>query len=157
MRFTVEEHPEAIERYAHLKRARGWRVTSCSARLRGTSCTCSLEKGHRGPHVAHRFINRVVAVWDSGGETSKPGGTVEPGQHGRAAVTTRRGRAPQAARRKQPPGRPIGLRARGPEGALETLRKLATRAASSVEEIALLVFFLAFVWFAIDWLLLIMR
>lgn len=157
MRFTVEEHPRAIERYAHVKPARGWRVASCSARCPGTSRTCTREKGHRGPHVAHRFFNRVAAVWDTGSGASEQGRTAERGRSTRHGRTGGSEPTNAPAKRRRPARKPIGLRARDFGGALEALRKLAARAASSVEEIALLVFFLAFVWFAIDWLLLIMR
>jgi len=67
----------------------------------------------------------------------------------------------EAASRAEPatagPRRPIGLRARTPSDALTTLRSLARMLASMGEELALGAFFLAFVWFAIEWLLLIFR
>ena len=50
-----------------------------------------------------------------------------------------------------PTGRPV----RAPRTALELLKDVSWRLLSSAEEIALIVFFLAFVWFAIDWLRLI--
>ena len=65
MRLTREEHPEAIKRYGHIKRARGWRVRPCAAKCPGTTRTCTRGEGHRGPHVAHGAFRKVVAVWDS--------------------------------------------------------------------------------------------
>lgn len=64
MRLTVEEHPEAIKRFRHVNPAR--LAGSCSVRCPGTRRSCTLEKGQRGPHVAHRgLLARVVAVWDA--------------------------------------------------------------------------------------------
>jgi len=54
-----------------------------------------------------------------------------------------------------PARRPIGLRSRSPVGLLEGLRSFLARAVSSLEEIAFLIFFLAFVGFAIGGFLLI--
>ncbi len=133
MRLTREENPETIRRYGHIKPARGWRTTRCLRRCPGTTHTCTLVRGHRGPHVAHGLFSKVVAAWDSG---SSPQGTRE--------VVTQHAK------------RPIGLRDGDSVGPLEAIKELVVRLASSAEEIALLVFFIACVWFAIDWLRLIL-
>lgn len=66
MRLTVEENPETIKRYGHLRPASRWGSVRCGVRCPGTSRSCTLEKGHRGPHAAHGMFKRVVAVWDAG-------------------------------------------------------------------------------------------
>lgn len=135
MRLTVEDNPETIKRYGHIKPARGRRTGSCSTRCPGTARHCTLAKAHRGPHVAHGWFNRVVAVWDAGTGAQ----AVE-----RTVTGTSRSRARSDVR----PMRPVGVR--------EALWRLVVRSISSAEEIALLIFFLVLVWFAIDWLRLIM-
>ena len=135
MKLTIEEDPETIKRYAHIRPARGLGVRPCRHACPGSTRTCTLERGHRGAHVAHGRLRRVVAVWD--------GGKAPPST---ASVP----RAAESRARNRP-------RAGKPGGALQSLWKMAVRAAGSFEEIALLIFFLAFVWFAIDWMLLIMQ
>ena len=139
MRLTVEEHPEAIKRYAHVKRGRGAKTRPCADPCPGTKRSCTLETGHRGPHVAHGSFGRVTAVWDSG----------------RPRPETSRSPARGGSRPKQSPKRPIGLRSERPTGIIERLRD-GIRTIGSLEEIVFFVFFLAFVGFAIHWLLLIM-
>lgn len=134
MRLTAREHPEAVRRYAHVRPAPPWR-TRCPRICPGTSHACTLAKGHRGPHVSHAGRRRVVAVWD--------------GAHPAAP--------PESRRRVSEVRRPVGLRVRTPSDALTTLRSLGAALVSMGEELALGAFFLAFVWFAIDWLLLIFR
>lgn len=85
--------------------------------------------------MAHGSFRKVVAVWDSG-TRAQP-----------AARTVHRGSGAKA---------PIGLRSRRPAGLVEALRALVARAVSSGEEIVLAICFLAFVWFAIEWVLLIL-
>lgn len=140
MRLTVEEHREAIKRYRHIKRASGRRATLCSTRYPGGERTCTRVKGHSGPHVAHTFLRRVVAVWDSG-----------PGA--RASGPTMRRDTQPTARSGLPLRRPVGLRTRSPVGVLEGLRGLFVRAVSSVEEISFILLFLVFVVLAIEVLL----
>jgi hypothetical protein len=69
MKLTVEDNRETIKRYAHLKPAPAWGSNRCGAACPGSPRTCTLEGGHRGPHVAHGLFRRVVAVWDSGART----------------------------------------------------------------------------------------
>ncbi|MDH3208459.1 MAG: hypothetical protein OEO79_17800 [Gemmatimonadota bacterium] len=142
MRLTAKDHPEGIKRYAHVRPSRGWKATACSSRWPGTSYLCTREKGHRGPHAAHGWFRKVLAVWEpeAGGESSS-GAAGMP-----AAVKSGRG---------PPARRPIGLRSRSPVGLLERLRSILVRGVSSLEEIVFLVFFLAFVAFAIGGFLLI--
>lgn len=71
MRLTVEDNPETIKRYGHLKPASLWGSARCGVRCPGSSHTCTLEKGHRGPHAAHGLFKRVVAVWDAGSVVRK--------------------------------------------------------------------------------------
>jgi hypothetical protein len=134
VRLTREEHPESIKRYRHVKPA--LRAPRCYLRCPGTTHTCSLEKGHRGPHVAHGLFSRVVAVWDVGAEG-----------------------APRAAPARVSPKRPrrksIGTKSRSPSGFVEELVGIVRHAASSLEELAWLTFFIAFVAFAVGGFLLI--
>ena len=141
MRLTAEEHPEAIKRYAHVRAARGWRARPCGDRCAGTARSCTRERGHRGPHVAHGPLRRVVAVWDA-----KPG---------MAAPEPLRRPANAGPPKRRAPGDPVGLPHRT-QGPLEALRARLARAFASAEEIVFLIFFLAFVGFAVHWLLLIM-
>lgn len=134
MRLTAREHPEAVKRYAHVPPAPPWKGR-CGRTCPGTSHACTLGKGHRGPHVAHGSRRRVLAVWDVA--------------DGAAPPAPREGRA--AARR------PIGLRDRTPADLLTTVRRVGLALASRWEEVALGAFFLAFTWFAIEWLRLIFR
>lgn len=76
MRLTIEEDRGAIQRYAHVPRARPWQGPACGARCPGTIRRCSLPKGHTGLHVAHGRLRRVLAVWDEKAirDAERPGG-----------------------------------------------------------------------------------
>jgi hypothetical protein len=143
MRLTVEDHREAIKRYSHVRPARGSKAGLCSTLCPGTRRTCTLGKGHRGPHVAHGLFKRVVAVWESetGARVSKESIKRAARAKSRSGVRT---------------GRPIGLRTGRPVGILGALWERVLGTIGSVEQIAFLVFFLAFVGFAIHWFLLIL-
>jgi hypothetical protein len=143
MRLTVEEHREALKRYRHIKPAPGGKGAACSVRCPGTARTCTRRKGHGGPHVAHGFLRKVVAAWDSDPAAQATRSPVRREQEARARNGLRT-------------GRPAGLRTRPPTGLLEALRKRLVRLISSVEELALLVLFLAFVGFAVHWFLLLL-
>lgn len=78
----------------------------------------------------------MVAVWEATGEP-----LTSPAKDARAV---------EARARNMP-------RTRSPTGVVRRLRALGVTLAGSLEEIALLIFFAAFVWFAIDWMLLILR
>lgn len=148
MRLTREENREALKRYRHLKPVRR-RAERCGRRLERSKRTCTLGKGHRGPHAAHGLFGRVLAVWGSGdGSAGSPGA-------GRSS--TRAGRGSTGPGRRVAPRRPVGLRSRDPGGVLERVRSAAAWVDEHAEEILLLSFFAAFVWFAIDWLLIIFR
>lgn len=67
MRLTRSENPEEIEKYSHIKPAPTFGPLRCFARFPGPEgghLTCSLAKGHSGPHVAHALFKKVMAVWD---------------------------------------------------------------------------------------------
>lgn len=140
VRLTVEEHREAIKRYGHIGPARAWGVTSCAAKCPGTTRTCTRERGHGGPHVAHGLVRRVLAVWDTGAGAQRSSGAVRPesGARGRYSRVTRK---------------PVGLRTKSPVGVLEALRRLGARAISSADEIVFIILFIVFVKVAIDVLL----
>ena len=139
--MTAEEQPQAIKRYAHVPRAGGWNPTPCGSRLEGTARLCTRERGHSGPHVAHGAFRRILAVWDAAG--------------GSAASRRLRGAHPEHPAPKRPRRRPVGLPSRAGDSA-SALRTWLSRTLASAEEIAFLVFFLAFVGFAIYWLSLIL-
>ena len=63
MRFTKKEDPEQVKQYGHIKPAPVFGPLRCFARCPGTHQSCTLSKGHSGPHVAHGF-KKVLAVWD---------------------------------------------------------------------------------------------
>jgi len=62
MRFTRKEDPEQVEQFGHIKPAPIFGPLRCFARCLGTPLTCTLSKGHSGPHVAHTFFKKVAAV-----------------------------------------------------------------------------------------------
>ena len=64
MRLIREQNPEEIEKYSHIKPAPVFGPIRCFARLSQTVRTCTLAKGHDGPHVPHDMFKRVMAVWD---------------------------------------------------------------------------------------------
>lgn len=67
MRLTIEDNPERLKRYSHVKPASRKDGVPCSAQCPGSTRTCTLKRGHAGPHVAHKgVIKKVVAVWDKG-------------------------------------------------------------------------------------------
>ena len=104
MKLTARDNPETIKRYGHVRKARGWNVRRCARRCPDTPHKCTLHDGHRGPHVAHGLLGRVVAVWDRG--TQEP----RAGEH-RAGTSSSRpvAVAPRARRSPFPSNRSVGL------------------------------------------------
>lgn len=135
VRLTVKDDPESIKRYAHVKPARGWGVKACGARCPGTLHTCTLAGRHRGPHVSHGLFQRTLAVWDDGTEARIGRETLQRSAEARAGS---------------------GLRTRAALGTVEAWMARAARLFASVEEVAMIVMFLAFVGFAVHWVLLIL-
>ena len=130
MKLTIEENPERIRRFSHIKPAPRWGVALCSASCPGVPRTCTLKRGHAGPHVAHGAFRRVVAVWDKGIKLRK----VEE-KNKRAVRTTVRSDTGEG----------------GPVAALWALWGRIARKEQSMEEVFLLLFALSMVGFAIDW------
>ncbi len=93
--------------------------------------------------MAHGFLRRVVAVWDSGAAGRWPSGRLDAGP-GSRAVEPRRGRKTT----------PVGLPEK-PSGSLKPIVSRLFDMVSSVEQLVFLVLFLAFVGFAIHWVILI--
>lgn len=141
MRLTVEENRQAIKRYGHIKPARGKGAALCAAKCPGTTRRCTLSRDHRGPHVAHGWFKRVVAVWDSGAKD-------------RSTTGLERATSGTAARRDARSKRPIGLRVGRPAGVLEPLKRRLLDIVSSVEQLVFVILFIAFVGFAIHWIVL---
>ena len=132
MRILADQHPDAVKRYAHLKPA-GRSAKRCGVRCPDTHHRCTRAKDHRGPHVAHGAFRKVVAVWDTGVAVQPSGGDEA---------------TPPSRRRRT--GKPIGLPKRE-IGLWAGLRERIARTLGSVEQIAFLVFFLAFLGFALHW------
>lgn len=130
-------------RYAHIRPAPFWRKR-CGRAAPGSSRTCTRAPGHRGPHVAHSLLRRVVAVWEAQDSRANP-----------PAGRKRRGGKPVGLPSKGS-RRPVGLRSKGSTSLTGRMGVLAKFVDEHVEEIALAVFFVAFVWFAIDWLMIIL-
>ena len=141
MRLTAKDHPESIRRFAHIRPVRGGAV--CGARWTATEHACTREARHRGPHVAHGRLRRVMAVWDTGREAT---GSLLPVPSADSSPRAPVGR-----------GRPVGLKAGGERGTLRGLGRTLLRMIVDIEELALLLMFLAFVYFALDWLKIILR
>lgn len=141
MKLLAKDRPAGLDRYRHIKPARGWRVKRCGRLCSGTSWTCTRERGHRGPHVAHGLLGRLRAVWDGSSDRSHESSR-------KPATSSKR---PRRARR------PVGLRQERPKSLLESAGRALKFLDEHGEEIALIVFFLAFVWFALDWLMIILR
>lgn len=131
MRLTIEKDGESLRRYAHVKPARGWRVRRCSAPCPGTSRRCSLSRSHRGPHVAHGLLGRVVAVWD-----------MAAGVQG----------SPQTTRRALEAMEGRDLSRRGIVGGFRSLWGRLTNLPSYLGEISMLALFLGFVALVVTWL-----
>ena len=55
------------------------------------------------------------------------------------------------------PGRPVGLRSGPVHGVLRTVLRRVVRAVVDIEELALLLMFLAFVYFGVGWLRIILQ
>ena len=142
MKLTREKNREALRRFAHLDRA-GWRETRCDRRLPGSDRACTRAKGHRGPHASHGLFSRLHAVWGRGsGDAGSPAEIRGRARSGGGGAGHRR---------------PVGLRSRDPGGALDRLKAGLGWIGDHAEEILLLAFFAAFVWFALDWLMIIFR
>lgn len=129
MKLTVENDRESLRRYAHIAPARG---RKCGEPFPGKPRSCTLAPGHSGPHVAHGSFRRVLAAWDSGGVAQS---------------------SPEARRNRAEARTQGGLPTRRSAGILLRLGRGALRILSSPEELFLLILFVAFTGFAIDWTL----
>ena len=132
MKLTIEDNPEAIKRYRHIRPAPRAGTIPCSVGCPGTTRTCTQKRGHGGPHIAHGRFKRVEAVWDRGAQISSP-------------------RLPMKKVTKT-----LKERERGGSGFLAGLRsawKAIVPKEHFIEEALLILFALGMVWFAIDWAL----
>src|SRR6266853_2340383 len=64
VRITRNDQPAAIKQYEHRTPAPTLGALRCFAPFPSEVYTCTLSKGHSGPHVAHAVGAVVVAVWD---------------------------------------------------------------------------------------------
>ena len=132
MKLTIEKNPESIKRYQHVRPAPRWASSTCGLPCPGTVRSCTLERGHRGPHVAHTKFGRVVAVWDRTAQIQSPGSGRKLGKP------------------KPTPGKG---RDRGVAVVLKMIWGRLTSGSFSLEDAFLLLLALAMVGFAIDWAL----
>lgn len=130
MKLTVEENRNAIRRYSHIKPASRL-AARCSAHCAGTKRSCTLQRGHRGPHVSHGMFRKVVAVWDAGIRAQ------EPEQEKRAVQPTSQ----------------EGSWDQSPAAALAAFVRQVVRRAPPMEEALFIVLFVAMVGFFVDWAL----
>jgi len=135
MKLTLDKNRERIKRYSHIKPAPRGSVR-CFTKCPGTLHTCTLKKGHAGPHVSHGRLKRVVAVWE--GRVNAP---TMPKRVGRTVAATPR----------------RDLRTRGLVPALKAFWGRVSRRTPSLEEVFLLVLALSMAGFAIDWALRILQ
>lgn len=133
MRLTIDEQPDQLRRYGHVRPASGRGTARCKIQLLGTTYSCSRERGHSGPHVAHGRLRRVVAAWDASAG---------------APVASRESVRNRAKARGQG-----GLPSRRSGGVLEAMWARTLRVLSDPEQLFLLILFLAFAGFAVDWML----
>lgn len=123
-----------LKRYAHVKPAAPWSAR-CRSEDPRTRRTCTLERRHRGPHIAHDLLRRPRAVWQASAEAA-------PRSPGSRAPTGARGPDERKSLRPEAAGLPPVLAA--------AWRRLA-RLPDHLEEIFLAVLFLAYVWFVVEW------
>ena len=145
MRLTAKEHPETIRRYQHLRRAR-WGGRPCGVVWPEGGRRCTREVDHRGPHATHLRLGKVVAVWDEGPSRSTSAGFTPLDASGGKA----RSSPPPTSRR------PVGLKSKSESWLAAAGRRFLTMVLD-IEELALFLMFLAFVYFAIEWLAIIFR
>ena len=139
MKLTIEENRETIKRYGHIKPAPMWGSVRCSAKCPGAARNCTLEEGHRGPHVAHGMFKKVVAVWDAGINPQKP--------ESRAI----KARTPETkAIKEKGATAPKRFREKGLLATLKGLGRSALERAPTMEEALFIVLGLGMVWFAIE-------
>ena len=145
MRLSARDNPETIRRYQHLRRAR-WGARACGAGWPDGGRRCTREGAHRGPHAAHTRLGRVVAVWDDGAPRPSSGNfaPLDP-----RADQPRKSTVPATRR-------PVGLRSASGSWLTAAGRRML-KMVLDIEELALFLMFIAFVYFAIDWLKIIFR
>jgi len=131
VKLTPTRGRKALDRYRHVEAA-DRSEEKCGARGPGSAKLCTRRRGHAGPHVAHGFLGRVVAAWDSGATSLDR----------REAVSTAGAPSKRA--------RPVGLRHPAPPSPLATVGRLAKRALAAWDQIAFVTLFIIMVKFALD-------
>jgi hypothetical protein len=64
MKLTHKKNPHEIAQFKDVEPAPLFGDLRCFAPCEGETFTCTLADGHTGPHVAHGFFKKVIAVWD---------------------------------------------------------------------------------------------
>lgn len=64
LKLTRDQNREEIQKYAHVRPAPTFGPLRCFASFPGRGYSCTLKSGHDGPHVAHTFFKKVMAVWE---------------------------------------------------------------------------------------------
>ncbi|MGD8361986.1 MAG: hypothetical protein PVJ04_11220 [Gemmatimonadota bacterium] len=134
MKLTVEENPETIKRWGHIRPAPIWGAGRCSDKCPGSTRRCTLVRDHRGPHVAHGVFNRVMAVWDVG--------VKDRGSDARRAIGKARRTAGTNVR--------SAPRDQGVKSSLGRFWRRISRLAPSMEGVLLIILCLGMALFAID-------
>jgi len=152
VRLTVEEHPQAIKRYAHLKRARRFGMRVCYAACPSSGRTCSRESGHRGPHASHGWFSQLLAVWDCASEhRARPSAP-------RRRAEVRRGKATTGARHRElGRQRPTGLKNRDAPSLPGRVLHALLRFLKSPDEVAFVFLFVVFIYWGIQWMVMILQ
>ena len=135
MKLTIEKNPESIKRYQHVRPAPRWGSSTCGRQCPGTVRSCTLEKNHRGPHVAHTKFGKVVAVWDRTAQIRSPEARKKATRNTKSTFVPAKGGN------------------RGMAVTLKTIWGRLTGGSFTLEDGFLLLLALAMVGFAIDWAL----
>ena len=130
MKLTIEDSPERLKRFSHIKPAPKRRSVLCAVKCPGTLHTCTRERGHSGPHVAHGRFKRVVAAWESGVDLTKLDGRARRPVHPPARAPEQGGQA-----------RAVWM----------SFRKWAIRRWERLDELLLFILAMSMAGFAIDW------
>jgi hypothetical protein len=64
MKLTRKKNPHEIAQYKDVEPAPIFGDLRCFTPCEGETFSCTLATGHTGPHVAHGFFKKVIAVWD---------------------------------------------------------------------------------------------
>lgn len=152
MKLTIEEHPDRVRRYGHLRPSMPLFGRRCGAPFEaGSKRRCTLAAGHRGPHAAHGWTGRVLAVWETGSAPSS-GGVGGAGPGGPSSLP-KGGAVSKGGARRTEGKSVVGLDDPGLAPPWKRAVQALARIAPSLEAGLFLVLFVAMVGFVLDWAL----